>query len=312
MPTIWEAFTNGWHNPYLYDGQELVRYDAETSLYWLSVRAYDPMLGRFLTHDPLGRNQGTWSTQPYAYAANNPLRNIDPNGQIPMGVTEENGNAYFHRKLSTTITTTPGNDPSGDTSCSQSSHCMDQYRKWKAWLDPVLSGGLLGAAFFDVTVFGLEGIPLAGEIAALFGGNIEVLGSAILHLTDVVFAGVDFVRDVSEIFGASPDGGWITFLRTMEGILGIFDLIANVVAGIFAFFNPLEGLENMLRKVLFPKIESGLKNFVLFMAVHLGLQWLPMILGLSVEAFDGMTPDEAMAHFPWMLNINPPTPLAGQ
>ena len=32
-----------------------VRYDSETSLYWMCVRAYDPTLGRFLSRDPLNR-----------------------------------------------------------------------------------------------------------------------------------------------------------------------------------------------------------------------------------------------------------------
>ncbi|HEX8996242.1 MAG TPA: RHS repeat-associated core domain-containing protein [Ktedonobacterales bacterium] len=53
-----ETFTNGangWSNPYRYDGRDGARYDASTGLYWLSVRAYDPSVGRFLSRDPLGR-----------------------------------------------------------------------------------------------------------------------------------------------------------------------------------------------------------------------------------------------------------------
>ncbi len=30
----------GWSNPYRYDGADLVRYDGEMALYWMSVRAY--------------------------------------------------------------------------------------------------------------------------------------------------------------------------------------------------------------------------------------------------------------------------------
>ncbi len=47
--------TTTWTNPYRYDGRDGVRYDGETELYWMSVRAYDPALGRFLSRDPLGR-----------------------------------------------------------------------------------------------------------------------------------------------------------------------------------------------------------------------------------------------------------------
>ena len=50
-----ETLANGWSNPYRFDGAELVRYDPETNLYWMRVRAYDPTLGRFISHDPLGR-----------------------------------------------------------------------------------------------------------------------------------------------------------------------------------------------------------------------------------------------------------------
>ncbi len=50
-----ESFGSGttWTNPYRYDGRDGVRYDGETGLYWMSVRAYDPALGRFLSRDPL-------------------------------------------------------------------------------------------------------------------------------------------------------------------------------------------------------------------------------------------------------------------
>jgi RHS repeat-associated protein len=51
-----------------------VRYDGETGLYRMSVRAYDPTLGRFISRDPLGRAPLMgWTDQPYAYAGNNPL-----------------------------------------------------------------------------------------------------------------------------------------------------------------------------------------------------------------------------------------------
>jgi RHS repeat-associated protein len=29
-----------------------MRYDGENALYWMSVRAFDPALGRFLSRDP--------------------------------------------------------------------------------------------------------------------------------------------------------------------------------------------------------------------------------------------------------------------
>jgi RHS repeat-associated protein len=63
-----ENFGSGttWTNPYRHDGRYDVRYDGETSLYWMSARAYDPALGRFLSRDPHHLYD-----QPTGYAATN-------------------------------------------------------------------------------------------------------------------------------------------------------------------------------------------------------------------------------------------------
>ncbi len=88
-----ESFGSGttWTNPYRYDGRDGVRYDGETGLYWMSVRSYDPALGRFLSRDPLGRSP-LFSDQPYVYAANNPLVNTDPSGQATGWQTRQESN----------------------------------------------------------------------------------------------------------------------------------------------------------------------------------------------------------------------------
>ena len=81
-----ENFPNNWSNPYRYDGADGVLYDGETGLYWMSVRAYDPTLGRFISHDPLGRlaAEGV-DFAPYVYADNNPLIKTDPSGEFAVG-----------------------------------------------------------------------------------------------------------------------------------------------------------------------------------------------------------------------------------
>ncbi|MDH6343645.1 RHS repeat-associated protein, partial [Parabacteroides sp. PFB2-12] len=44
------------------------------------ARYYDPALGGFLTMDPLAEKY--YSTSPYAYCLNNPMRYVDPTGMF--------------------------------------------------------------------------------------------------------------------------------------------------------------------------------------------------------------------------------------
>lgn len=55
--------------------------DPELGLINMKGRIYDPLLGRFLTTDPLVSDAGaTQPWHPYAYVDNNPLRDTDPSG----------------------------------------------------------------------------------------------------------------------------------------------------------------------------------------------------------------------------------------
>ncbi|MDY0071190.1 MAG: RHS repeat-associated core domain-containing protein [Thauera sp.] len=54
-------------------------FDEETGLHYNRARYYDPASGHYLSPDPLGSPDGP---NPYAYAAFNPLRYIDPQGLI--------------------------------------------------------------------------------------------------------------------------------------------------------------------------------------------------------------------------------------
>ena len=64
--------------------------DEETGLYYNDHRYYDPNRGQYLTPDPLGLRGGINS---YAYAADNPLKYIDPSGLILFAFDGTNNSA---------------------------------------------------------------------------------------------------------------------------------------------------------------------------------------------------------------------------
>lgn len=63
--------------PYKYNGKEL---DRKGGLDWYDygARYYDPLIGMFLSIDPLSEN--SYSVNPYAYCLSNPFNRIDPTG----------------------------------------------------------------------------------------------------------------------------------------------------------------------------------------------------------------------------------------
>ncbi|KPA13256.1 RHS repeat-associated core domain protein [Candidatus Magnetomorum sp. HK-1] len=63
-------------NSFKYVGKEGVMDDGN-GLYYMRARYYDPMLGRFISRDPIGHEGGL---NLYAYAGNNPVMFVDPSG----------------------------------------------------------------------------------------------------------------------------------------------------------------------------------------------------------------------------------------
>ena len=66
-------------NPLRYRGYY---YDSESGLYYLNSRYYDPEIGRFLNADwQMDENTGLLKGNLYAYCANNPVKNLDEEGE---------------------------------------------------------------------------------------------------------------------------------------------------------------------------------------------------------------------------------------
>ena len=64
-----------------FTGKEL---EDHTGLYYFEARYYDPVIGRFISVDPVGGNVGnSQSWNRYSYALNNPVALYDPDGEAP-------------------------------------------------------------------------------------------------------------------------------------------------------------------------------------------------------------------------------------
>jgi RHS repeat-associated protein len=72
-----------------FTGKELDK-ESHIGLYYFGARYYDPSIGRFISVDPLADKYP--GLTPYHYAANNPLKYVDPDGRkveiysVPIGI----------------------------------------------------------------------------------------------------------------------------------------------------------------------------------------------------------------------------------
>ncbi len=61
--------------------------DSATGLNYMQARYYDPLIGRFLSIDPVGFSPGApYMFNRYTYVNNDPLNMIDPTGMVPLAI----------------------------------------------------------------------------------------------------------------------------------------------------------------------------------------------------------------------------------
>ncbi|MFD1887611.1 RHS repeat-associated core domain-containing protein, partial [Paenibacillus wenxiniae] len=89
-------------NEFKYAGET---YDAETGLYYLKARYYDPSMGRFINEDTVeGKISNPLSSNLYTYVENKPVNMIDPTGNMGQMVCSQSdeachAKAEFNRQL---------------------------------------------------------------------------------------------------------------------------------------------------------------------------------------------------------------------
>ena len=218
-----------------------MRYDPETDLYWMSVRAYDPTLGRFISHDPLGRlaAQGQ-DTQPYVYAGDNPVNNTDPAGMMyapPPGGGGSGGGG------------SPSKSPSGTTPlnpCNQS--CLRNGNLWKNYLAAFLNGFNsvgLAASVFDLVKWIVLGV------AAIASSTWAVVVQALTHIArDGAFI-LDFLNRFTTLI---PDS-WMGVIHVIEIALDFITPIVDILSSIFSF-----GAGDIARKLVMKALDNPMFN----------------------------------------------------
>jgi RHS repeat-associated protein len=120
-------------NQWLFTGEQR---DNDSGMYYLRARYYDPVIGRFLTRDPLPGGH------PYMYSGNNPVNRVDPSGmffqQVMGGVVGGAGG----------FLATYAGDWFGDCDnllCATDLETWVPDSSWKEYLGNTLQGAFVGA-----------------------------------------------------------------------------------------------------------------------------------------------------------------------
>jgi len=236
-----ENFPNGWSNPFRYDGAQGVRYDLETGLYWMRVRAYDPALGRFLSHDPLGRLAALGlDTQPYVYAGNNPVNWTDPSGMLFIGSPNRGGGGGKTPSKAPTGTNTT--HPSNSNHCD--SKCLANGQRWIddgiTILSAINSQGLVGAALDLLS----QGINL---VKAIISRNLARIVSAAAH----VLRDLSFILDVFDNITHHRylNKTFMQAVRTLGAILDWVTPFVDTVASVFDWFSGGAVVDTLISKL---------------------------------------------------------------
>ncbi len=283
-----EPRTAGWHTASRAARSNAVRYDGETGRSWLCVRAYDPTCWRFLARDPLGRMPLVWANQPYGYAANNPLRNVDPSGQRVIA-DDESGPLLAtpppaHTGALADVQTTPGTAP-GQSSDPCDAACYDRELLAQYWEHVRILNHMGG----DGVVFFADLAAAAVDGLSAVGGDEFAWVSVATDLVALLASGVTLFRDYKAAHGSSLADmrWWSGFSAVVQGMA----VAANAAAamGWFAFlFSGIGGLVKGGMKELLTVLKPQIYGLIMSVLVT-GGAWVTMS-DAAIDAQKGALP----------------------
>ncbi|WP_273455134.1 RHS repeat domain-containing protein [Nevskia ramosa] len=192
-------------------------YDAESGLTYAQARFYDPLVGRFLSIDPIGVKDNPFTFNRYGYANNNPYRYIDPTGKESAAVKQPEQKVVKVKnpgsRISTALTITVSPDGKGLS---------------------VSGGGILGAQLEAA----LNGGPRGGGSRSSSGStntqSSSGNGSAIANVANTALNNISLEAEAGVAWGAGIK------LTAEKGLVGNNDSASiSSVKGAGGFFGAM-------------------------------------------------------------------------
>ncbi|MEW6620620.1 MAG: RHS repeat-associated core domain-containing protein [bacterium] len=143
-----------------FTGKEL----DDSGLFYFGARYYDPALGRFITPDPVQIPADNL----YIYCANNPLTNIDPNGEFWQFIWAA---WKFYTAARTLYNIYEAYQYGGWDAALMSAGSSWMLNQFSAGIGKSINFGDWGGGFGDVLEWGVEGAIYGGIEAAMYGGD---------------------------------------------------------------------------------------------------------------------------------------------
>jgi hypothetical protein len=170
--------------------------DADTGLYYLRARYYDPSIGRFLTQDPVP------AVNLYAYVGNNPVNYVDPSGLCIPGINCPPGLGGGTQPPSL-----PKSKEGSNFVCTGQAQVFFMARNLSV-TEPHIQGAVV--AFIQVTVSGRDASVSASvsQVDERFGSSVRIKH----NFGDDVFTGpLDRVESA-----IGPQGTVASDLKTLD------------------------------------------------------------------------------------------------